>query len=326
MNKARAINKCFPLAHTIKMPPVIKMLKIVPEKAFLPAPAFFGTTGMASWHQQQIKELEKMKQKRKLEEESVENQSHKKKRTDGQLSYLLVYYDLEMCQGSVAGEIFQLGAKTAMGSEFCRHILPRGDIEWGVTRYFNGIKIQRDHNGRRQLVNKKRTFETVDSNDAFKHFLAWIKEQKECGKFEKVVLIAHGDGDMPVLLNNLARDNLINDLKLSVDYFADSLRYFQHNFKAWDKYKLALIYKRIFPKREAFAAHDALADAKALRDIIEKIGKENQDDLINKVLKHSFDVEKGCEVAKRKIQKTLHKSATNKNAHSDPRCLKFCKL
>eukprot|EP00090_Calanus_glacialis_P023164 TRINITY_DN35654_c0_g1_i1.p1 TRINITY_DN35654_c0_g1~~TRINITY_DN35654_c0_g1_i1.p1 ORF type:complete len:292 (-),score=62.17 TRINITY_DN35654_c0_g1_i1:37-837(-) len=266
-----------------------------------------------------------MSQKRKFaSDESLERSKYKKQKTDGD-SHLLIFYDLEMCEGSMAGEIYQLGAKTS-SSEFSSYILPKGSIDWGVTKHVNGMKVDIDCSGRRQLMNKTKTFKTVDSIEGFRKFLAWIKEEKKAGKHEKVILIAHGDGDMPVLLNNLARDDLIKEFKSCVDYFADSLRYFQQNFKDWDKYKVTLIYQRIFPKREAFTAHDALEDAKALCDIIEELGKDSRDDLVSKVLDQSFDVEKCCAMAKKRIQKTLHKSATKKNAYNNTYCLKFCSL
>jgi len=279
---------------------------------------------MASWNQQVSKVFDKISQKRKLaEEEDVEKEKRKKQKRNYQ-SCLFIYYDLEMCQGSVAGEIFQIGAKT-VNSEFSRHILPKGSIDWRVTKHFGGIKVTDDAYGQRQLINKKKTFKTVDSVNAFKDFLTWSKEEKKSGGYEKVILIAHGDSDMPVLLNNIGRDDLIDDLKLSIDYFTDSLRFFQRNFESWDKYKLTSIYKRIFPNREAFSAHDALEDARALCDIIEDLTMRNKE-LVDDVIDHCFDVDKCCEIAKRKVKKTLQKSATNKNSNCDPRCLKFCSL
>eukprot|EP00092_Neocalanus_flemingeri_P029210 GFUD01031707.1.p1 GENE.GFUD01031707.1~~GFUD01031707.1.p1 ORF type:complete len:281 (-),score=65.24 GFUD01031707.1:45-887(-) len=278
---------------------------------------------MASWNDQVAKNLDKMSQKRKVEE-TEENTRNKKQRIDGE-SYLLVFYDLELCEGSFASEIYQIGAKTST-SEFSSYFLPKGSIDWGVTKHVHGMKVARDSSGKRQLVNKTKTFDTVDSRDGFKKFIAWIKEEKKIGKYDKVILIAHGDTDMPAFLNNVARDDLIKDLKSCVDYFADSLKYFQTNFKDWDKYRIVLIYKRIFPKRVEFDAHDALEDAKALGEIIEELGKDSKDDLVTKILDQSLEIEKCCEIAKRRIQKSLAKSASKKNAYHNPSCLKFCSI
>ena len=195
-----------------------------------------------------------------------------------------------------------------------------------MTKYVGGIKVVVDSSGKRQLVNKERTFQTVDSHDGFKQFLDWIKVEKSVGKYEKVILIAHGDCDMPVLLNNLARDHLLEDFKCCVDYFADSLRFFQANYKDWSKFKLVCIFKRIFPEKEAFKAHDALEDAKALCDIIRELGKGDRDDLVRKILEQSSDVEESCVIAKKRILKTLSKSARKKNAYNNSKCINFSSL
>ena len=65
---------------------------------------------------------------------------------------LVVYYDLELCDGSITSEIYQIGAKT-VNSEFSTFILPTGNIDWGVTKYAGGIKIQKSTDGQRQLIN-----------------------------------------------------------------------------------------------------------------------------------------------------------------------------
>jgi len=268
----------------------------------------------------------KMSQKRKfsLEENSVDKNENKKLRIDGK-AFLLVFYDLEICNAKLGGEIYQIGAKTS-SSEFCSYFLPKGSIDWGVTKYVGGIKVAVDSSGKRQLVDKKRTFQTVDSTEGLKQFLDWIKVEKSVGKYEKVILIAHGDCDMPWLLNNLARDHLLEELKCCVDYFANSLRFFQANYKEWSKFRLVCIYRRIFPEKEAFKAHDASEDAKALCDIIEELGKVDRDDLVSRILEQSSDVEKSCEVAKRRILKSLSKSARKKNANNNSKCLNFSSL
>ena len=68
---------------------------------------------------------------------------------------LVVYYDLELCDGSITSEIYQIGAKTA-NSEFSTFILPTGNIDWGVTKYAGGIKIQ-------EYVWPKTTHEIINS-------------------------------------------------------------------------------------------------------------------------------------------------------------------
>merc|ERR1712018_425478 len=55
-------------------------------------------------------------------------------------SSLIVCFDLELTDGSFASEIFQIGARGGE-KEFKCHILPRGVIDWGVTKFVNGIKV-----------------------------------------------------------------------------------------------------------------------------------------------------------------------------------------
>jgi len=266
----------------------------------------------------------KMSRKRKFssEENSVDEIENKKMKIDGK-TFLLVFYDLEICNGKLGGEIYQIGAKTS-SSEFCSYFLPKGSIDWGVTKYVGGIKVAVDSSGKRQLIDKKRTFQTVDSTEGLKQFIDWIKVEKSVGKYENVILIAHGDDDMPWLLNNLARDHLLEEFKCCVDYFADSLRFFQANYKEWSKFKLVCIYQRLFPEKAAFKAHDAVEDAKALCDIIEELGKVDRVNLVRRILEQSSDVEKSCEIAKRRILKSISKSARKKNANS--KCLNFSSL
>jgi len=277
---------------------------------------------MAGWKEKVANNVDKMSKKRKIETDDEDLNISKKQKISGE-SYLFVFYDLEMCEGSFVGEIYQIGAKTST-SEFSSYLLPKGSIDWGVTKHVNGMKVARDSSGKRQLVNKTTTFDTVDSVDGFTRFLTWVKSEKKAGEYDKVILIAHGDGDMPALLNNLGRDDLITDCKSCVDYFADSHKYFQRNYQDWNKYNIGSIYKRIFPDREAFAAHDALEDAKALCDIMSELGKEDREDQVNKILGQSVDTDKCCETAKRRIQKSLNKRASKKNAYNNPHCLTFC--
>ena len=58
-------------------------------------------------------------------------------------SHLLIFYDLEFCDGGYTSEIYQIGAKTH-NSVFSSFILPTGSIDWGVTTYAGGIKIKAD--------------------------------------------------------------------------------------------------------------------------------------------------------------------------------------
>ena len=111
--------------------------------------------------------------------------------------------------------------------------------------------------------------ETEPSQSAYKSFIKWIKKCKEEGEYDKVVLCAHGALDMPVLLNNLARNQDLSEFKSVVDRFVNSEEYFFSNFPDWKKYGISSMYKELLG-HELKNAHDALEDASALRDIMIK--------------------------------------------------------
>ena len=119
-------------------------------------------------------------------------------------SHLLIYYDLELCDGSFTSEIYQIGGKTS-NSEFSTFILPNGTIDWGVTKYAGGIKIITDDTGKRQIAKDSIIIKSVTADEGIRSFIEWMETLKKEGQFEKVVLIAHGNTDMPALLNNVAR-------------------------------------------------------------------------------------------------------------------------
>ena len=226
-------------------------------------------------------------------------------------SHLLIYYDLELTDGSFASEIYQIGGKTG-NSNFSSFMLPKGSIDWGVTKYAGGITITKDRDGQRQLTKKCVTIDSVDTKEGLVRFIKWIKHSKKEGNFEKVILIAHGNLDMPALLNNLARDNLMGRFRCTVDYFADSLTYCQTKFKNWGKYNVPFLHKKVF-NREKADVHDALEDATALHDIMEEINKETKETYIETLLQQSFSVEAGHKMAKTRIARSLNKKPMKKH-------------
>ena len=78
-------------------------------------------------------------------------------------SHLLIYFDLELCDGSFTSEIYQIGGKTS-NSEFSTFILPNGTIHWGVTKYAGGIKIITDDTGKRQLAKDSTVIKSVSED------------------------------------------------------------------------------------------------------------------------------------------------------------------
>ena len=151
--------------------------------------------------------------------------------------------------------------------EFNSYILPRGVIDWGVTRFVNGIKVVSKNNegGGRRLVDKERQMiVSHEPKQGLESFLAWIDQEKREGGFTSAILVSHGSTDMPALLNNIAREGLEEKFNVSVQHFADSLSYFQQFHGEWGKHGMASLSKRLLPQ-EDFKAHDAGEDARFLQ-------------------------------------------------------------
>ena len=218
---------------------------------------------------------------------------------------LLIYYDLELTDGSFASEIYQVGGRTS-NSEFSTFILPNGSIDWGVTKYAGGTKIGKDENGQRQIIKSGKAIESVSAEKGLHSFIDWMKKLKERGKFENVILIAHGNSDMPALLNNVSRVNLTSQFKAVVDYFVDSLKYFESHFPDWEKYNISAMYMKTFNCVKT-DVHDALEDAKALHDIIKETHKTTKDLFMERILKASVSIEDGYTISAKKVSTSIRK-------------------
>jgi len=248
----------------------------------------------------------------------IDRKDTKKSSADNhQGSSLLVSFDLELTDGSFASEIFQVGAKCKTSS-FSKNILPEGKIDWGVTKYATNITVKQNGEGISRLFDVKTNeyVPSVGAKEGLNDFLNWLNEQKEEGCCKDVVLIAQGDTDMPALINNMARADLMSNLTETVDSFADSLKYFQNNFKNWNKFRIPIIYAKIFPERSGFKAHSAIDDATALHDILEELNKEKDEkEFVDKIKQQSQNTNICVQLAKNRINKTLAKSKNKPQIH-----------
>jgi len=249
--------------------------------------------------------------KSRLDNDKVE-ESHA---TSKAKSTLLVSFDLEQTDGSFASEIYQIGAK-CKHSTFAKNILPLGNIDWGVTKHCTNITVKKERGVAGLFDTKKKQFvSAVDAKQGLKEFLDWLNGQRREGNYKDVILISHGDGDMPALINNMARADLLKELNESVGMFADSLKYFQKNFKDWTKFRLPLVYAEVFPRLPPYQAHSAVCDASALHDILEELNKDKDygawvDQI--QLEHHCHDLESCVQIARNRIAKTLAKAKASK--------------
>ena len=232
---------------------------------------------------------------------------------------LVVYYDLELCDGSITSEIYQIGAKT-VNSEFSTFILPTGNIDWGVTKYAGGIKIQKSTDGQRQLMKSSTALNSVNADDGINSFIDWVKMNKTEGDYEKVFLIAHGSSDMPALFNNISRSGLAKEFMEVVTHFVDSLKYFESNFPDWKKYSISFLYEKMFNHTKT-DVHDALEDAKALYDLM-KESKKDDNQFFADISKISVDIKEAYLQSARKVMKSMRKRKNK--SHMSTNLKKFC--
>ena len=253
--------------------------------------------------------------------------------------YLVICYDLEVCNGSMAGEIYQIGAKTR-NSKFSTNILPEGSIDERVTKICGGISVLNKPNGQRCLMRRGDILNSTTGEEGLNSFVEWIKTTKRLGEYDKVVLCAHGTLDMPVLLNNLAKVHLLDEFKSVVDRFVNTEEYFFKKFPEGKKIGISSMYEKLFDQKFK-NAHDALEDATALYkimaessqlsfDVLKVInGNENgantdYEDFIHEILQKSITVSVAEKIAKDRIERIIENMKTK--GIQDKSSLKFLAL
>ena len=138
---------------------------------------------------------------------------------------------------------------------------------------------------------------TLPPYEGLKSFVCWIKQQKARHWSTDVILFSHGSGDHPMLLNNLAGYNLLQDLSEIVSGFGNTLPILHKS--------LTKVFQRYFPG-EGFEAHNALADAEALFKILMKKYRIYPGKLLmanEEILKHTLPPDYVLEMTKIKVSK-----------------------
>lgn len=223
-------------------------------------------------------------------------------------SSLIICFDLELADGSFASEIFQIGAVGGKKG-FNSYILPRGVIDWGVTRFVNGIKVVGKGGGRRLVDKDRHMIASHGLKEGLELFLAWIEQEKREGGYTSAILVSHGSTDMPALLNNIAREGLEERFNDSVQHFVDSLSYFQQFHGVWGNHGMASLSERLLPG-EDFKPHDAGEDARILHLCLRAAAGSL---LLPRLLTKAITVEQAWLRAATMLVKTLKKNEKRKN-------------
>jgi hypothetical protein len=182
---------------------------------------------------------------------------------------LVVCYDIENAYGSELSEIYQIGVMSGLDDKCLINILPDGGIHWGVTKHAGtNVTVDEDRTtGQRRLwhVKHKSEIESVQPLEGLSKFVSWLEERK--AKYDKLVLLAHGNMDAPCMLNNIAHYGLLDRFLMAVDAFGDTMPYISN--------RLAAAFERLYPGQR-FEAHNALADAEALFKVLLKKQPNNK--------------------------------------------------
>ena len=245
--------------------------------------------------------------------------------------YLLICYDLELCDGSMAGEIYQLGA-TTRNSKFSTNILPEGSIDERVTKHCGGISVLNKANGQRCLMRRGDILNSTTGKEGLNSFVEWIKTTKRLGEYDNVVLCAHGALDMPVLINNLAKVHLLDEFRSVVDRFVNTEEYFVNKFPEGRKLGISSMYKKLFDQKLK-NAHDALEDATALYRLMVKTSQINRkengkntdgEDFIHEILQKSVTVSVAEKIVVERIKRSI--ASMKAKGTRNKSCLHFLAL
>ena len=216
---------------------------------------------------------------------------------------LVVCYDLELCLGNEASEIYQIGAIASKDDKILINILPEGTIHWGVVK-FAGTNVSTEfdrQNGRKYLwhLKKREEIPSTSPKEGWQKFMEWICGLKSKYQCDKIIMAAHGNNDSSVLLNSLSHYGHLETFKENVNAFCDT-----HDFI---RNRVIAAFERLHPG-EKFEAHNALADAEALFKILLKVQNDPESTKLNltsDILKQSVEIANALEVASFKLTKLL---------------------
>ena len=172
----------------------------------------------------------------------------------------VIYYDLETTDRFTTSQIVGLGAIDDKGNEFHRYIIPTCNINF-VASKIHGIKKIGD----KLFCNGQEIEDAIGPNEALKEFVEWLEERK-CR-----YLVAHNNFkfDKHVLQHNL---NLFGLVALPDLKHEDSMEFVKKEFPELKSKTLKKCLDYFCGKTQS-EPHDALDDAKAVKDICKEAAK-----------------------------------------------------
>ncbi|XP_063436039.1 uncharacterized protein LOC134717176 [Mytilus trossulus] len=155
--------------------------------------------------------------------------------------------------------IIQLSAVNSQNTKFNRYIKPARPILPQASEV-TGLKFQ---NGK--MYHDDREVQSIGISNALTAFILFLKE------IHNTVLVGHNSKtfDVPILINALEKNGLLNNFMSSVKGFIDTLPLFKECIPNQPSYSQPKIYNTLFG--ELYSAHDSMEDVVALRRLFEKI-------------------------------------------------------
>ena len=168
-------------------------------------------------------------------------------------------------------ELTQIAACTFdWRSSFSQYILPDCEIDKRITE-ITSLAVG-EQSGKRVLVKtssgQKTVLSSISCCEGLTKFTDWLDNVRN-DKAQKVVLLAHNAQgcDMRHLIRHIEKHNLFPRLSSLVLGFVDSLKYARVAYEGvYTGFSLPELYSNVF--NNSFDAHDASADAEALRKLV----------------------------------------------------------
>ena len=196
----------------------------------------------------------------------------------------VVFFDVETTSLEFSTEMTQIAAVYG-DKEFSGYVLPEQSISPSASKVTGLTKVC--HLGKPRLCFRGKPVDATTSSGALEELITWLKTEVNASS---IILCAHNAKrfDVRVVLFAAKLANATESLGQVVCGFVDSLDVLKENLPGRTSYTQENIYKDVVGK--SYAAHEALADVKALREIVSLTCSPQE-----KVLRSAFTFESAVE-------------------------------